>query len=277
MSNQANIEECHDLIRKGEELAPLGGYEFSGYNARLQDSYGAWRKKCIEWIESAGPVGFPYKNKILADQNCAYYYQASVLSILSYLLELLKKWNDNPALFSATEPTKDKEEPVIDTVSAEMNGKVKIIRPPPAKKEVVTGTTQPSKIPKKSNSIYLVIDQGSTLAEGATDLLHELGLQGILVEREKGKINNLSTFGANKDVQGAIFVIDSAEYSHVLYEIGHFTAKLGEGHVFIIHKSDISFPKDIPGAIIKSVREDFDEIGLSLLKDLKACGYEIAL
>lgn len=276
MSFQAKIDECHALIRKGEELAPIGGFDFSGYNARLQDSYSTWRKRCIEWIENAGPIGFPYKNKILSDQNSAYYYQASVLLILSCLRELLKKWNENPTLFSTAEPTKDKEEPKLDTVSTETNGKVKIIHPP-AKKEEVAGTTQPSTSPEKSNSIYVVIDQGSILVDGVTNLLHELGLQEILVEREKGRINNLATYGGNKDVRGAIFVIDSAEYSHVLYELGHFTAKLGEGHVFIIHKSDISFPKDIPGAIIKSVREDFDEIGLSLLKGLKACGYKISL
>ena len=71
------LQRFEKLVEEGAKLTPLGGFEFSGYNARFQDKYLSWRKACLTSLEMVGPIGFQYKNKILADANGAFFFQSS--------------------------------------------------------------------------------------------------------------------------------------------------------------------------------------------------------
>jgi len=71
------LQRFEALVEEGSKLTPLGGFDFSGYNARMQDMYIAWRKACLESLDVVGPIGFPYKNKILGDANGGFFYQAA--------------------------------------------------------------------------------------------------------------------------------------------------------------------------------------------------------
>ena len=92
------LKKIEELVKTGTQLAPQGGFEFSGYNARLQNKYLEWRKTCLESLEQAGPIGFPYKNKILADQNGGFFFQASAQLILNAMKELHEKLLASPDL-----------------------------------------------------------------------------------------------------------------------------------------------------------------------------------
>ena len=87
MSEQI-LKRFEELIVIGKKLTPQGGFDFSGYNARLQNTYLGWRKACLEVLELSGPIGIPYKNKILNDQNGGVFYQVSALLILHSINEL---------------------------------------------------------------------------------------------------------------------------------------------------------------------------------------------
>ena len=107
------IRQYKELIETGARFAPLGGFDYSGYNARLQNKYLEWRKTCLELLELSGPIAFPYKQKILGDTNGGLFYQSSVLLILSCLNELHEKLKAAPDLVSAPIPAASAESPTV--------------------------------------------------------------------------------------------------------------------------------------------------------------------
>jgi hypothetical protein len=132
MSEQI-IEKFEELIKTGMQLLPQGGFEVSGYNARLQVKYLEWRKSCLETLELTGPIGFPYKQKILSDTKGGFFYQPSVQLILNCIRELHEKIKASPGLVSAP-PAQGMDLPIEAAQPAVETGGVRILRPPPKKK-----------------------------------------------------------------------------------------------------------------------------------------------
>ena len=99
--SESIVKRLEELVATGAQLVPLGGFEFSGYNARLQNKYLEWRKACLEALEQSGPIGFPYKNKILGDQNGGYFFQSSAQLIQVCVKELYDKLKNSPELATA--------------------------------------------------------------------------------------------------------------------------------------------------------------------------------
>jgi hypothetical protein len=102
--SETMLQRFETLVEEGAKLTPLGGFDFSGYNARMQNKYLAWRKACLESLEMVGPIGFPYKNKITGDANGGFFYQASANLIFTSMRELFEKLKASPEL--AAEPVK---------------------------------------------------------------------------------------------------------------------------------------------------------------------------
>ena len=50
------LKRCEELLTQGTQLIPLGGFDFSGYNARLQNKYLEWRKACLELLEQVNLI-----------------------------------------------------------------------------------------------------------------------------------------------------------------------------------------------------------------------------
>ena len=92
------------LLQQGIQLVPLGGFEVSGYNARLQSKYVDWRKECLEALEQVGPIGFPYKTKIIGDANGGFFFQASAQLVVSQLKDLYEKIKASPELAAGGGP-----------------------------------------------------------------------------------------------------------------------------------------------------------------------------
>ena len=98
------LQKIEMLVEEGTRLTPLGGFDFSGYNARMQERYLAWRKACLESLEVVGPIGVPYKNKIIGDANGGFFYQASAYLTLSSIKELFEKLKASPELAAEVAP-----------------------------------------------------------------------------------------------------------------------------------------------------------------------------
>ena len=98
------VERYKELIETGTVLVPVGGFDYSGYNARLQNKYLEWRKMCLQILELSGPIGFPYKQKVLGDTNGGFFYQSSVQLILTCLNDLYEKLKSAPELVATPSP-----------------------------------------------------------------------------------------------------------------------------------------------------------------------------
>lgn len=274
------LKKIEQLITVGTQLVPQGGFEFSGYNARLQNKYLEWRKACLESLEEIGPIAFPYKNKILADQNSGYFFQSSAQLILNGMKELFEKLKTSPDLAAAPAAAHAVQPVGASASTQEQSGATRILRPPPK-----PATAQPSpgqahpviNASASSTKVYVIGEGGDPLREQLSQFIKELGLEEIGVNRERGKMLALDKLRERPDVRYAFFILNSEDLSYAMFEIGHFVGKLGSNHVCVLHMSDVNFPKGVPGVTIKPIVVKLEEASFSVIKDLKAAGYKISI
>lgn len=274
------LKRFEDLIAQGAQLVPLGGFEFSGYNARLQNKYLEWRKACLELLEHAGPIGIPHKNKILGDANGGYFFQPSAQLILNQVKELYEKLKASPDLAAGT-PTLAAA-PETATATTTETGGARVLKPPP-KPAAAAPRVQPAPAPSAAaadgglKKVYVIGEENDPLRIQLSDFLKEIGLQEIPLKREKGTMLNLETLGEHADVKFAFFVFNSTDLAYAMFELGHFVGKLGKNHVCVLHMTDVDFPKNVPGVILKPIVVKLEEASLSIMKELKNAGYKISL
>ncbi len=283
MSEQV-VKKFEELITIGTQLAPLGGFDFSGYNARLQNKYLEWRKACLETLESSGPIGFPYKQKILGDANGGFFFQSSTQLILNCIRELYEKLKISPNLASAPPA------PMIDLPSSSNQivkdtGGTRVLKPPPkpvAAQPAPTATGQPQSSVSaqsnvQSNKVYVIGEANDPLRAQVQQFLGEIGLKEVILERQHGQMLSLDSLQMDAGIKFAFFIINTNDLTYAMFEIGHFVGKLGKNRVCVLHMSDVNFPKNIPGILVKSIVVKLEEASLGLLKELKAVGYQIKL
>jgi predicted nucleotide-binding protein len=268
------VNKFKDLIENGMVLAPIGGFDYSGYNARLQNKYLEWRKSCLEILEAAGPIGFPYKSKILSDTHGGLFYQSSVLLILSCLNELYEKLKAAPDLVAAPSPVAaGAHQPVANP---DIGGK-RILRPPPKKS---TETPVQSTVQALANSpnkkVYVIGEGDDPLHVQLLQFLHEIGLEEVTVERHHGQMLPLDSLQVDADIKFAFFIIHPDDLAYAMFEIGHFVGKLGKNRVCVLHNPDVNFPNNMPGVLVKLITVKLEEASFGLMKDLKSAGYQIS-
>jgi Predicted nucleotide-binding protein containing TIR-like domain len=277
------LKRCEELMISGTQLTPQGGFEASGYNARLQNKYLDWRKACLETIESSGPIGFPYKQKILGDKNSGFFFQPSAQLILNCMRELYEKIKASPDLATAPPaPAKDIQTPAVQTATD--TGGVRILKPPPKpaapQSSPVTAPAQPPQQPiaaAQPSKVYVIGEADDPLYAQLLQFLREVGLEEINLERQHGQMLSLETLQMDGGVKFAFFVINSDDLTYAMFEIGHFVGKLGKNRVCVIHMSDVSFPKNVPGVLAKPIVVKLEEASLGILRELKAAGCQINL
>jgi len=272
------LKKIEQLVASGAQLAPQGGFEFSGYNARLQAKYLEWRKACLESLELAGPIGFPYKNKILADQNGGFFFQASAQLILNAMKELHEKLQASPDL-AATPPAPAAAPPTsAASASSDSPSGARILKPPPKPAVAPAAVTAaPTAQPAGGcTKVYIIGEKGDPLREQLSQFVKELGLEEIALDRERGTMLALDKLQDRPDVRFAFFILNSVDLSYAMFEIGHFVGKLGNNHVCVLHMTDVNFPKGVPGVAIRPIVVKLEEASFSVIKDLKAAGYKIS-
>jgi len=273
------LKKIEQLLATGTQLVPQGGFEFSGYNARLQSKYLEWRKACLETLEQVGPIGFPYKNKVLADQNGGFFFQASAQLILSSIKDLHEKLQASPDLAAAPPPPSGAPQATTVT-STETSTATKVLRPPPKPAAAAQPQTQPQTTQAPAGGgtrLYVIGERGDPLREQLSQFVKELGLEEIALDRERGKMLALDKLQDRSDIRYAFFIINSDDLSYAMFEIGHFVGKLGTNHVCVLHMSDVNFPKGVPGVAVRPIVVKLEEASFSVIKDLKAAGYKISI
>ena len=261
------VNTLKELIDQGAKLAPIGGFDYSGYNARLMGKYLEWRKSCLEVFDAAGPIGFPNKSKVLADVNGGLFYQSSVLFILTCLNELYEKLKITPDLATAPVPVTVVE--ARAEVIQESGGK-RILKPP---KKSTEASVLASGITFKK--VYIIGEEDDPLHVQLLQFIHEIGLEEVMIERQRGQMLPLDTLQMERDVGFAFFIILAEDLTYAMFEIGHFVGKLGKNRVCVLHSPDISFPNNMPGVLVKVITMKLEEASFGLMKDLKSAGYQI--
>jgi predicted nucleotide-binding protein len=266
------VKQYGELIETGTQLAPIGGFDYSGYNARLQNKYLEWRKTCLQILELSGPIGFPYKQKILGDAHGGFFYQSSAYLILTCLSELYEKLKASPDLVSAPVPVAAAESASV--TSSETGGK-RILRPPP-KKTVEQPMQQNVQVPSnvQNNKVYVIGELDDPLHVQLLQFLHEIGLEEVVIERMHGHMISLDSLQVEAEIKFVFFVITPDDLAYAMFEIGHFVGKLGKNRVCVLHSSDVSFPNTMPGVLVKLISVKLEEASFGLLKDLKSAGYQ---
>lgn len=274
------LKQIEQLIATGTQLVPLGGFEFSGYNARLQNKYLEWRKSCLESLEQTGPIGFPHKNKILADQHGGYFFQSSAQLILTGMKELYEKLRASPDLASAPSAATPAPQATPSAASPAQAGGARVLKPPPKPAAVPAATpeAQPAAAPTGATTkVYIVGESGDPLREQLSQFIKELGLEEIALNRERGKMLAFDKLQDRPDVKYAFFVFNSDDLSYAMFELGHFVGKLGNNHVCVLHMTDVNLPKGMPGIVVRPIVVKLEEASFSVMKDLKAAGYKISI
>jgi hypothetical protein len=277
MSEQM-LKKYEELIITGKNLVPLGGFEQSGYNARLQSKYLGWRKACLETLESSGPIGFPYKQKILGVANSEFFFQSSAQLIFNCINELYEKLKASPDL--ASQPNGTMTDQPLSKGSTELEtGGVRVLKPPPKRSasqpnQVTSSTIRES---PKCSKVYVVGEMNDPLYAQLLQFIREIGLEDVNLERQHGQMLPIDSFQIDSRIKYVFFVIGSDDLEYAMFEIGHFVGKIGKNCVCVLHMSDVSFPKNVPGVLVRPIVVKLEEASLGILKDLKAAGYQINL
>lgn len=276
--SQEVISKYEELINAGRSLLPMGGFEHSGYNARLQTKYSEWRKNCLQLIELSGPIGFPYKQKILSTTNNELFYQSVVNLILNCLNELCEKVKTSPELIESSD-IKITDLPVSANLSTEVAAEGVRVLKPPSKHSVIKKnvTTVSSNNVQNSKKVYVIGEADDLLYVQLLQFLHEIGLEEIQLERQHGQPIILDSIQIDNSVRYAFFIINEDDLAYAMFEIGHFVGKLGKDRVCVLYMSDVNFPKNVPGVLVKPIVIKLEEASLAILKDLKLAGYKIDL
>jgi hypothetical protein len=280
------LHEFDRLVAEGAKLVPLGGFEFSGYNARLQNKYLDWRKACLEVLEQVGPIGVTYKSKILADANGGYFFQGAARLILTNIKELHEKLKTSPELASfepAPVPRPAASQPAASQPAASQPTRVggsRVLKPPPkspnAQQQAAARTAPPKTAAPVSKKVYVIGELNDPLRQQLAQFIEEVGLEEVPIDRSRGEMIDLERIDLNSDAKFAFFVFNSDDLTYAMFELGHFVGKLGKNHVCVLHMSDVEVPKNIPGVVIRPIVVKLEEASMGMMRDLKSSGYTIS-
>jgi hypothetical protein len=281
------LQKFEKLVDEGTKLTPLGGFDFSGYNARMQDQYLAWRKACLESLEVVGPIGAPYKSKIIGDANGGFFYQASAYLTLSSIKELFEKLKASPELAAEAPPPQAAAAPESPSAaSAQSTSGVRTLKPPPkpggapaapapTPPQAPAVAAAPAAVVPKS--AYVVGEINDPLRQQLSIFLDEIGVVEIPLDRIRGEMLALESIPDDPNARFAFFIFNSDDLAYAMFELGHFVGKLGKGRVVVLHMTDAAIPKNIPGVLTKPIVVKLEEASLSIMKELMGAGYVISL
>ncbi|MFA5832678.1 MAG: TIR domain-containing protein [Bacteroidota bacterium] len=285
--DQQTVTKLQELIQQGEKLAPEGGHEFSGYNAKMQSQYLMWRKSCLDTITKIGEKATPFREKITKDENGAYFYQNSAQLILEtvklslpvaeaeYKKNTAQAPPPKPAPVAAAPP---KPEPAVPkAVPQPVPAATPKPEPPkaaPASPAAAAPVAQP--VTSSSSKQVLVLSSStSELQNQLTNLLKEMGIEGIMFQRGTAPDAIVGFLEQYPTVKYAYYLYNPDDINSAMFELGYLIGKVGSHRVCCIHKKDDAPPKGIPGIIYKEIVVKLEEISFSLIKDLKAAGYTV--
>lgn len=156
------------------------------------------------------------------------------------------------------------------------------------------------KVSKTSNKKVFVVHGHDEKIKNQTEIfLKNVGLEPIVLHRQPDEGQTIiEKFEKHSDVGYAFILLtpDDIGYpsteenkeesekkknlrarQNVIFEFGYFVGKLGRARVCCLYKAGVELPADISGILYKEIKEKIEEVAYSILKDLKAAGYEVKI
>ncbi|WP_170246401.1 TIR domain-containing protein [Colwellia hornerae] len=153
-----------------------------------------------------------------------------------------------------------------------------------------------SSLVPRNNKVFIVHGHDNALEIELALFLAQIGIKPIYLHGEiDGEQSIIEKLEANSDVSYAFILLtpDEVLYTieqssvvdvdrkkvirarpNVIFEFGYLVAKLGIKNVCVLHKGDVDIPTNLSGFIYKKVDDNIDEIGLFLIKEIKAAGFK---
>lgn len=150
-----------------------------------------------------------------------------------------------------------------------------------------------------SNKVFVVHGHDHALKTEVENFLHQIGLEPIVLHRQPDQGQTIiEKFEQNSDVGYAFVLLTPDEMAYtmdqeglpdndrkkerrarpnVIFEFGYFVGRLGRSRVCCLYKGDVVLPSDLNGLVYKKIDGSFDSQAFSIIKELKAAGYEIRL
>jgi len=154
-----------------------------------------------------------------------------------------------------------------------------------------------AKSPSLSNKVFVVHGHDQGLKTDVERFLHKIGLTPVVLHREADRgATIIEKFEKHSDVGYAFILLTPDEISftveqlniedaqrkieyrarpNVIFEFGYFIGKLGRSRVCCLHKGNVVVPSDLDGLIYKKINDSIDSQACSIIRELKAAGYQI--
>lgn len=152
--------------------------------------------------------------------------------------------------------------------------------------------------PSKSKKVFVVHGHDDKAKSNLEIFLREIGLEPVVLHRQADEgLTVIEKFEKHSDVGYAFILLTPDEVAYlkseeskddkdrvkefrarpnVIFEFGYFVGKLGRSKVCCLYTGDVALPSDVSGMIYKKFTNSIEEVAYSVIKDLKASGYEIA-
>jgi predicted nucleotide-binding protein len=162
---------------------------------------------------------------------------------------------------------------------------------------LTSDTNELSKLDVNTKKVFVVHGHDEVAKANLEIFLREIGLEPVVLHRQADEgLTIIEKFERHSDVGYAFILLTPDEIAYikadeskednerkkesrarpnVIFEFGYFVGKLGRSRVCCLCKGDVSLPSDVSGIIYKKFINNVEEVGYSITKDLKACGYEI--
>lgn len=160
-----------------------------------------------------------------------------------------------------------------------------------------TEQMSPKSSSAKSKKVFVVHGHDDKAKTNLEIFLHEIGLEPVVLHRQADVgLTVIEKFEKHSDVGYAFILLTPDEVAYlkseeskddddrtkefrarpnVIFEFGYFVGKLGRSKVCCLYTGDVALPSDVSGMIYKKFTNSIEEVAYSVIKDLKASGYEI--
>jgi len=150
----------------------------------------------------------------------------------------------------------------------------------------------------RTKKVFVVHGRDEVAKTNLEVFLHEIGLEPVVLHRQADEgMTIIEKFEKHSDVGYAFILLTPDEVAYlaseeakpdvdrrkefrarpnVIFEFGYFVGKLGRSRVCCLYAGDVTLPSDVSGMIYKRYDKSIEDVGYSIIKDLKASGYAIA-
>ncbi|MCS4308212.1 putative nucleotide-binding protein [Rheinheimera pacifica] len=163
----------------------------------------------------------------------------------------------------------------------------------------LAGPTATHRSASLSNKVFVVHGHDTELKTDVERFLHEIGLEPVVLHRQVDEgATIIEKFEKHADVGYAFILLTPDEVAfavsqldlsdkerhlekrarpNVIFEFGYFVGRLGRSRVCCVHKGEVAIPSDLSGLVYKKIGSSIDEQAYSIIRELKAAGYDVRI